>query len=78
MLREPARGEGHTNAVAATLSQGTSRGFDACCDAIFGMPGASSVELSEAFDVIKRHSRPVENLVVSVDGFYFGEMEHRV
>jgi hypothetical protein len=42
------------------------------------MPGASSVELSEAFDVIKRYSRPVENLVVSVDGFYFGEMEHRV
>ena len=78
MLRQPAPGERHADAVAAALAQRAGRRLDAGGQVIFGMAGAFAADLPKPLDIVERDRGLIETLVFGIDGFHAAEMQQRV
>ena len=78
MLRQPAPGERHADAVAAALAQRAGRRLDAGGQVIFGMAGASAADLPKPLDIVERDRGLIETLVFGIDGLHAAEMQQRV
>ena len=78
MLRQPAPGDRHADAVAAALAERAGRRLDARGQVIFRMAGAFAAELAEPLDVVERDRGLAETLVFGIDGLHAGEMQERV
>ena len=61
---EPALGDRHADAVAATLAERAGRGFDAGRVAVLGMARRAAAPLAEVLDVFERHGRLVGDFAV--------------
>ena len=78
MLRQPAPGERHADAVAAALAQRPGRRLHARGQVIFGMAGAFAAELPKLLDVVERDRGLAEMLIFGVDGLHTAEMQQCV
>ena len=76
-LAEPRLGDGHADAVGDALAERPAGGLDAGHPVIFGMARRLAAELAEVADIVERHRRLAEPLVVGIDGARAGEMEQR-
>src|SRR5579863_8971143 len=74
---EPARGDRHADAVAATLAERPGRGLDAGGAAVFRMAGRCAVDLAEIPDVIETDGRYVGD-ARAVEATHAREMDQRV
>ncbi len=78
MLRQPACGQRHADAVAAALAERTGRRLDAGGQVIFRVAGTFAADLPEALDVVERDRRLAQALIFRIDCFDAAEMQHRV
>ncbi len=78
VLGEPARRDRHADAGGDALSQRPGRGLDPRGPVVFRMAGAFAVELAEALQVVERHRRGAEPLVIGVDRLDPGQVQHRI
>ena len=74
---EPLLGDGHADAGGDALAERAGRRLDAGDPVVLGMPGRLAVELAEPADVVERHRRLAEPLVVRVHRLRLREMQHR-
>ena len=78
MLRQPAPGDRHADAVAATLAERAGCRLDARGQVIFGMTRASAADLPKPLDVVERDRGLTETLVFGIDRLHAAEMQQRV
>ena len=78
MLRQPAPGERHADAVAAALPERAGRRLDPGGQVIFGMAGTFAADLPKPLDIVERDRGLIETLVFGIDGFHAAEMQQRV
>ena len=78
MLRQPAPGESHADAVAAALAQRAGRRLDSGRQVIFRMAGAFAADLPKPLDIVERDRGLIETLIFGIDGFHAAEMQQRV
>ena len=76
--RRPTRSDGHADAGGYSLAQGAGRRLDASSPTIFRVSWAFAVELAKTLDVVQRHREFAQHLVLAVDRFDAGEMQHRI
>ena len=69
VLRQPASGERHADAVAAALAQRAGCRLDARRQVIFGMAGTFAAELPKPLDVVERDRGLAETLVLAFTAF---------
>ena len=67
MLGEPAPGERHANAVAATLAERAGRGLDPGCQVVFRMAGTLAADLPKPLDIVERDRGLAETLISGID-----------
>ena len=72
---EPLLGDRHPHARRDALPQRPRGGFDSRYPVILGVPRRLAVDLTEAADVVERHRRPPEPLVIGIHGARPGEMQ---
>src|SRR5262249_41100732 len=77
-LSPSADGLTHAHAGGHTLAQGSRAGLDARGPAVFRMPRALAIELTETLDVVERDRQLAEPLVVRIDRLDAGEVQQRV
>src|SRR5687768_13488508 len=76
--RLPTRSDCHADAGCDALSQRAGRSLDARCPAIFGMSGATAVELTKTLDVIKADAGLARLLIFGVDSFDDAQMQQTI
>ena len=76
--RQPAPCDRHPDAGRDALTEGPRRRLDAGGPVVLGMSRAFAVELAEAADVVERHGRRPERLVLGVHRLHPGQVEQRV
>ena len=75
---KPAGGHRHADAVADALAQRAGGGFDAAGVAVFGMAGATAVQLAKAADVVQPDRRLVGRPAVAVQLLDARQVQHGV
>ena len=75
---EPAGGHCHADAIADALAQGARGGFDAAGVAVFGMAGATAVQLAKAADVVEPDGRLACRSAVAVQLLDARQMQHGI
>ena len=75
---EPARGDGHADAVAAALAERAGGGFDAGGFDGLGMAGTTAAELAEQFDLIQRDGKFAGRFAMLIELFDAGQMQQRI
>ncbi len=78
MLRQPAPGKRHADAVAAALAERPGGRLHSRRQVIFGMAGAFAAELPKPLDIVERDRGLIEMLILCIDGLHAGEMQQRV
>ena len=73
---KPLLGDGHADARGDALAERTGGGFDARDPVVFRMAGRLAVELAKLADVVERHRRLPDHLVIGIHRLDSGEMEH--
>src|SRR5262249_24988939 len=76
-VREPLLRQRHPDAGGNALAERTSSGFDAGHPVVFRMSWSLAVQLAKTADVVERHRRVSEALVLGVDGLHLGEVQNR-
>ena len=64
MLRQPALGDRHADAVGDALTERAGGGLNARGQAVFGMPGRLAAQLPEILDLVEREGRRRKNFAV--------------
>ena len=74
---EPVPSDGHPDRVGDALAQRAGRGLDPTRPAVLGVPGTVRTELAEGLEVVERHRRAVQHLVVGIDRLDVREVQQR-
>ena len=71
---QPLAGHRHADGGGDAIAQRAGRRLNAGRPAIFRVAGAAAIDLAEALDVVQRHGRPIDLLVLGVDSLDLGQV----
>src|SRR5262245_56724460 len=77
VVGKPLLRQRHADAGGNALPERPGSGFDAGDPVVFRMSRSLAVELTETADVVERHRRVSESLVLGVDGLHLREVQNR-